>query len=404
MSDWKKPLGINVLDAARQRIAWIFDNVPRIYVSFSGGKDSTVMTHLVMTEAKQRNRKVGVLFIDWEAQYHLTLEHVAEVFEMYKEWIDPYWIALPMRTVNACSMEEPEWVCWEEGKEWVREKPKQAITDPTFFPFYTEAQTFEEFVPAFGQWYSQGQLTACFVGIRVAESLNRWRTIVQQRKQTLDDKRWTTWHGGYVYNAYPLYDWKAEDLWTYHGTTGLPYNRLYDRMHQAGVPLHNMRICEPYGDEQRKGLWLFHVIEPETWSKIVARVAGANTGALYANEKGNILGNVKIELPEGYTWQKYAMFLLETMPPHTAEHYKNKIAVYLNYCMTHYDGKYKKGLPDTADGDTGGNDVPSWRRICKTLLKNDYWCKNLSFSPTKTAAYVKYQKVMEKRRQRWNIF
>ena len=27
--------------------------------------------------------------------------------------------------------------------------------------------------------------------------------------------------------------------------------------------------------------------------------------------------------------------------------------------------------------------APSWRRICKTLLKNDYWCKGLSFSQTK---------------------
>ena len=27
--------------------------------------------------------------------------------------------------------------------------------------------------------------------------------------------------------------------------------------------------------------------------------------------------------------------------------------------------------------------VPSWRRVCKVLLKNDYWCKGLSFSQTK---------------------
>lgn len=44
----KYPLGINVLEAAQQRIAWVFDTFPRIYVSFSGGKDSTVMLHPVL--------------------------------------------------------------------------------------------------------------------------------------------------------------------------------------------------------------------------------------------------------------------------------------------------------------------------------------------------------------------
>ncbi|PCO26282.1 hypothetical protein CP987_19510, partial [Morganella morganii] len=30
-------------------------------------------------------------------------------------------------------------------------------------------------------------------------------------------------------------------------------------------------------------------------------------------------------------------------------------------------------------------DIPSWRRVCKVLLNNDYWCRQLSFSPTKSS-------------------
>ena len=60
----KRMLGVSVLEAARQRIAWVFDNFPRIYLSFSGGKDSTVMLHLVMDEAIKRDRTIGVLFVD----------------------------------------------------------------------------------------------------------------------------------------------------------------------------------------------------------------------------------------------------------------------------------------------------------------------------------------------------
>ena len=71
----KKYQSENVLDAARKRISIIFDEFEKIYCSFSGGKDSSVMMHLLMDEAKKRNRKIGVLFIDLEAQYKDTIDN-----------------------------------------------------------------------------------------------------------------------------------------------------------------------------------------------------------------------------------------------------------------------------------------------------------------------------------------
>lgn len=68
----KRGLGIDVLTAARQRIAYVFDHFDRICVSFSGGKDSTVMLHLVAQEAARRQARFGVMFIDWEAQYRIS--------------------------------------------------------------------------------------------------------------------------------------------------------------------------------------------------------------------------------------------------------------------------------------------------------------------------------------------
>jgi len=73
----KRGLGISVYQAAQERIAWTFDTFDKIYLSFSGGKDSTVMLHLVMAEAEKRGRKVGLLFIDWECQLTLTVDFVA---------------------------------------------------------------------------------------------------------------------------------------------------------------------------------------------------------------------------------------------------------------------------------------------------------------------------------------
>ncbi len=397
----KRPLGISVYEAARQRIAWTFDTFDRIYISFSGGKDSTVMLHLVMDEAIRRNKKVGVLLLDLEAQYKLTIEHIEDMYRLYAPHIEPYWVALPIALRNAVSQYEPKWTCWADGTEWVRKPPKMAITDPNFFPFYHYDMEFEEFVPAFGKWYGRGQLTACLVGIRADESLNRYRTITSETKGRFGDRGYTTWCGEGVYNVYPIYDWRTEDIWIYNGKFRKPYNRLYDYMFKAGLSIHQARICQPYGDDQRKGLWLFHVIEPETWGKIIARVNGANSGALYVKEAGNVLGNIRVHKPEGHTWESFAKLLLGSMPPRSKDHFENKIAVFLKW---YADRGYPNGIPDEADPKLeAAKDVPSWRRVCKALLKNDYWCKGLSFSQNKSEAYEKYLKVMKRRRARWGL-
>jgi predicted phosphoadenosine phosphosulfate sulfurtransferase len=205
-----------------------------------------------------------------------------------------------------------------------------------------------------------------------------------------------------VWNVYPIYDWQTEDIWTFHGKTKLSHNKLYDRMHQAGLTLHQMRICEPFGDESRKGLWLYQVIEPSIWAKLVLRVNGANTGKMYSNTRGNVMGNHTITLPDGHTWKSFAISLLDSTPPATALHYKNKIAVYIKWWTSR---GYPDDIPDASDLKIeNAGKAPSWRRICKTLLRNDYWCKYLGFSPTKTSAYQKYTDLMAKRRKKWGIF
>lgn len=395
----KRPLGIDVLMAARERISKVFDDFPRIYLSFSAGKDSGVMMHLVMHEAIARERKVGVLFLDLEAQYKLTIDYAAEMFRLYADHIDPYWVALPLHMRNAVSQYEPQWVCWQPGREadWVRRPHPSSITDEGYFPFFRRAMEFEEFVPAFGKWYAQDKLCACFVGIRSDESLNRYRTIAG-RKSTFEGRQWMTWCGDALYNAYPIYDWRTEDVWTFNGKFKAPYNRLYDRMHQAGLTIHQARICQPYGDDQRKGLWLFQIIEPETWGRIVARVNGANQGALYVQESGNILGYRGITKPDHLTWREFAEMILGSMPDAAAEHYRNKIAVFLKW---YRDRGYPHGITD--EGAMTDKGAPSWTRVCKALLRNDYWCKGLSFAQNKTASFAKYQKLMKRRRQEWGL-
>ena len=64
MQAWPLKRKIRVTQA--KIIEWYHHYGGKVAVSFSGGKDSTVMLHLCAEEARRLHRKFGVLFIDWE--------------------------------------------------------------------------------------------------------------------------------------------------------------------------------------------------------------------------------------------------------------------------------------------------------------------------------------------------
>ena len=391
MKGVKKYKSISVLQAARERIEYTFDNFERIFVSFSGGKDSSVMMHLVMAEAIKRNRTVGVLIVDMEAQYKRTIEHISEIVSMYRANIDLHWVCLPINLRNAVTNYEPQWQCWQPEKEdvWIRQPPKCAVTNPAAYDFFVQGMEFEEFVPLWGLWYAQGKETAGFIGIRADESLNRFRTVAIWDKGMHGGNRWTTHIGERLYNVYPIYDWRTEDIWRFHGKyPELPHNTIYDLMNFAGVPLSQQRLCQPYGDDQRRGLWLYHILEPETWFKLIARVNGVNSGALYVQESGNIMGYSKINKPDGHTWKTFTNLLLKSLPKKTRDHYISRFRGFIKG----WRGRgYVDGIPDEAPKVLEDKHwAPSWRRMAKVLLRNDHWCKGLGLTQPKSEAYGKY--------------
>lgn len=384
----KRYLDKNVYEAAVERYDYIYENFERVCVSFSNGKDSGVLLNLAI-EAARRHGKLPVhaLYIDMEAQYSHAIEFTYRMFS--REEVTGWWVCLPIHLRNAVSQIMPYWVCWdlEKREAWVREYPDNphVVTDEGYFPFFKHGMEFEEFVPEFARWFSQEKKTACCVGIRSDESLNRFRTIASTSKITLDGKQWTTKlfpddDESQIYNCYPIYDWRCEDIWRANGKFGWDYNKIYDIMHLAGVSIYKQRLCQPYGDDQRQGLYLFKLLEPETWAKVVNRVEGANFGNRYTETDRTTLGNYKVNLPPGHTYESYAKFLLSTMPPYLAEHYQAKIDKFIAW----WEKEGVKIIPDYDDPKMEAKKkVPSWRRICKVLLKNDYWCKGLSFSQTK---------------------
>lgn len=386
---------LNVLEAAQERTSFVFDNFKKVVCSFSGGKDSTVMLHITAEEARKRGRKFAVMVVDFEAQYKLTSEHVGNLLKEYADCIEPYWVCLPMHLRNGASNFEPWWICWDEDRraDWVREFPDGALKDESKLPFFRKGMEFEEFVVLFAEWYSEGEDTAVLVGIRADESLNRYRTVASpsflKKKEMHQGKPWTTKVTDHAYNVYPIYDWKTQDIWVYHRKfPDRKHNPIYDLMHQAGVSPSQQRLCQPYGDDQRRGLWLFHLLEPQTWFKVVARVNGANGMSLYVNETGNVTGYNKITKPAGHTWKSFCQLLLSTLPAKSREHFLARFKTFIRG----WRGRgYLNDIPDEAPRVLeNAHWAPSYRRLCKVLLRNDYWCKGLGLQQPKSEAYGKF--------------
>lgn len=395
----KRYTNIDVLTATRARIAFTFDHFNRVYVAFSGGKDSSVMFHLVMDEAIKRGRKVAVMFLDLEAQYSETIAHVTDMFRRYADNIESHWVCMPMLLRNAVTNYEPRWTCWDETKRdlWIRQKPIGCKTEDDY-PFAFPEMEFEEFVAMFGEWYGNGEPAAGFIGIRAQESLHRYCAIAtwEKRGLTFMGKRWTTRIRGETFNVYPIYDWRTEDIWRYHARfPDRPHNRIYDKMQMAGVPISQQRLCQPFGDDQRRGLWLYHILEPNTWFKLVARVNGANSGSLYIEESGNMTGYNKITKPPGHTWRSFCNLLLRTMPRKTRDHYAHRFKKFIH-------GWHQRGyasIPDESPPELEAKCwAPSWRRMCKVLLRNDYWCKGLGQAQPKSDAWQRFKEMKAKKK------
>ena len=422
-------LKTNVCDAARSRIRRIFDEFDRIFVSFSGGKDSGTLLNLCIDEARRRHRRIGAMFIDLEAFYKLTVEFVERMFRNNVDVLDPYWICLPMESPNSLSYLEPTWIWWAPDKEaiWVRPMPENEWVinlknNP--FPFYRRNMPFEQFIRYFGDWYAKEGKCANLIGIRTDESLNRYRAMATD-KETWKGLIYSTVFTQKTCNFYPLYDWRADDIWTYNGKFGKDYNHLYDLFYKAGVSIYKMRVDEPFGNEAKAGLSLFRVIEPDTWAKVVNRVSGANFGNIYHGSK---IMSAQYKLPKNHTWKSFTKFLLTTLPPETAANYRRKfikfirwwykhgsplVPEYIRYLEENYADDIenthsfsKRGtgdkevvrfrrIVDEIPGFDSKKDLLTWRRMAMCIIKNDFICKSLCFAFTKDLT-LRQKALMEK--------
>ena len=425
---------LNVYDAANQRIDYIFKNFEKVYLSFSGGKDSGVMLNLTLDYMKKNNikKKLGIMVMDNESNFSESLYFMQRIIDANIEYLDVYWLCIPLTLPCCISSYETDWQVWgEKDKDkWVYERLERdyVVTfDNHKFPFYRENMLDKEFYDNFGEWYSEGKSCASMIGIRTQESLNRFRAILNDRKETHGGNCWTKRNTEHTYNCYPIFDWRTDDVW--HGCAKFEwdYNKLYDIFYRSGMAVGSMRVASPFMSESKGSLNLYRIIDPAIWARLCARVNGANFAVTY----GKQLNYRNISLPEGHTWKSFVKFLLDTLPEETAENFKQRFAQAIKYWartgrglsektieeLTKHNIKFningvtshgRKTLrrvrittpPDHLDMLSCSNsDVTSWKRFAITILKNDHTCKYMGLSPTKQQAerqrqiQQKYKKV-----------
>jgi len=421
----------NVYEAANERLDYIFKNFEKVYLSFSGGKDSGVMLNLALDYMRKNNikTKLGIQIMDNEANYELSMEFMKRIIDKNIDMLDVYWCCMPITLPCSVSAYDMDWQCWGVGDEakWVRPRPEMDYVvnwdNHPFGDWFEENMHYDAFWDGFAEWYSEGKKTANLIGIRTSESLNRFRAIMNDKKEMLDGHHWTKKNTENVYNVYPIYDWKCNDIWTANAIFEWDYNKLYDVFYQAGVPIASMRVASPFMSEAKSSLNLYRVIDPQIWSRLCARVNGANFIATY----GKQLSYSSFELPKGHTWKSFVKFLLDTLPEESAENFKSRFIQSIKYW-----GRVGRGLPDSVIADMekngvkfrfngvsahGGNNlrrivikvppdeldclkshnsmVTSWKRFAITILKNDHTCKYLGLAPTNEQA--KRQKAIQKK-------
>ena len=283
-----------------------------------------------------------------------------------------------MATRTALSSYEMYWYPWDDTKKelWVREMPQKEYVinlENNRMTTYRYRMHQEDLAKQFGRWYRDahdGGKTVCLLGMRADESLQRYSGFLNKKYGYKD----TCWISK-----------QFKDVW----------------------------CASPFNDYAKDALNLYRVIDPEIWCKLVGRVQGANFASIYGKSKA--MGYRNITLPEGHTWKSYTKFLLDTLPKRLRNNYAKKFNTSIQFWhgtgggldesviqelqekgyqirrngVSNYTLNQKSRIvfvgpiPDHTDDIKSTKDIPSWKRMCYCILKNDHICRFMGFGMTR---------------------
>lgn len=237
----KEYLDDNVYHYAKKRIAHIINSFDKIFVCFSGGKDSLTVLHLVEEVYKENGikDKINVIFRDEE----LIPDNVINFVQDYAKQTDKYnfyYYAVPLKSNKFILGETISYIQWDNNRKWIRPKPENAITLPEGDTRVFDQYSMDEFC-ASGH---NGKL-AFLTGIRADESLVRLASCFQKKHEcyiceTKSKK---------VNLCKPIYDWTEKDIFKYLYEKKIKYCEIYD---EQMLNSEALRVSTPLHSESAK--------------------------------------------------------------------------------------------------------------------------------------------------------
>ena len=296
----------NVLDAAVDRLRFLFREFPEVVVGVSGGKDSTVVFELALIVAREAGPAAASRYVDRPGG------RVARDRGHGGEHHDP--AGRPAHVVpDADGHNEQRQQLRTVQLLLARVGPRKWAHPQHPLSIKVNRYGTERFHDLFGAIFKVefAQTRACYIsGVRTQESPKRFVALTDSAKY-----KWITWgrkldakRGHYTF--YPIYDWEISDVWKAIHDHGWAYNRIYDRLYQYGIAPVHMRISNLHHETAIQDLLRVQEIEPETWVRVADRIAGANT----IKHLRSSSFTCPAELPYMFrSWEEYAEHLIENI-------------------------------------------------------------------------------------------
>jgi predicted phosphoadenosine phosphosulfate sulfurtransferase len=263
-------IGVDVFEAALDRLVSLYADGHRLVYSFSGGKDSGVCLELGIMAATMTNRlPVDVIMRDDEIMYPGTFEYAERVAARPEVAFN--WIYACQPVVNTFNRENPFFWVFDpllEPDQWVRQPPSIAYKIPNLSIEYMTIP--ERFPPA------PGKDLHAVIGLRTAESRGRLYGLFSSGSYVTKPNKMGT------RSCRPIYDWSDADVWRFISEQKIDYNDAYDIMYRLGVPKSRLRIAPPtMNSAGAESLKMASQAWPRWFDRVCKRCPGVRNAAMF---------------------------------------------------------------------------------------------------------------------------